>query len=165
MSSTNSIGLCEVNINKDDKNITIICQNKDKFDISQIRIEKSLIQDSEGNNIFQIRSYTSPEQFSCDISLNSLIITEPENTIPEQEVKEPEQEPEQEPESTKKSFSLRYWGKSNGLSGGTIAAIVIPIVLVVIALVIVIILMKKGFLSKKNSYDETSTIKKLNVSN
>ena len=165
MSSTNSIGLCEVNINKDDKNITIICQNKDKFDISQIRIEKSLIQDSEGNNIFQIRSYTSPEQFSCDISLNSLIITEPENTIPEQEVKEPEQEPEQEPESTKKSFSLRYWGKSNGLSGGTIAAIVIPIVLVVIALVIVFILMKKGFLSKKNSYDETSTIKKLNVSN
>ena len=165
MSSTNSIGLCEVNINKDDKNITIICQNKDKFDISQIRIEKSLIQDSEGNNIFQIRSYTSPEQFSCDISLNSLIITEPENTIPEQEVKEPEQEPEQEPESTKKSFSLRYWGKSNGLSGGTIAAIVIPIVLVVIALVIVFILMKKGFLSKKNSYDETSTIKKLDVSN
>ena len=165
MSSTNSIGLCKVNINKDDKNITIICQNKDKFDISQIRIEKSLIQDSEGNNIFQIRSYTSPEQFSCDISLNSLIITEPENTIPEQEVKEPEQEPEQEPESTKKSFSLRYWGKSNGLSGGTIAAIVIPIVLVVIALVIVFILMKKGFLSKKNSYDETSTIKKLDVSN
>ena len=165
MSSTNSIGLCEVNINKDDKNITIICQNKDKFDISQIRIEKSLIQDSEGNNIFQIRSYTSPEQFSCDISLNSLIITEPENTIPEQEVKKPEKEPEQEPESTKKSFSLRYWGKSNGLSGGTIAAIVIPIVLVVIALVIVFILMKKGFLSKKNSYDETSTIKKLDVSN
>jgi hypothetical protein len=25
--------------------------------------------------------------------------------------------------------------------------------------------MKKGFLSKKNSYDETSTIKKLDVSN
>ena len=122
-------------------------------------IEKSLIQDSEGNNIFQIRSYTSPEQFSCDISLNSLKIAEPENTIPKQEVREPEQEPE----STNKSFSLRYWGKSNGLSGGTMAAIIEPIVLVVVALVIVFILMKKWFLSKINSYDETSAIKKLDV--
>ena len=160
MSSTNSIGLCEVNINKDDKNITIICQNKDKFDISQIRIEKSLIQDSEGNNIFQIRSYTSPEQFSCDISLNSLIITNPENSISEQEV----QEPEQEPDSTKKGSYLKFWRKSGGLSGGVIAAIVIPIVLVVIVLVVVFLLMKKGILSKKNSSVEESTSTKLDIS-
>ena len=160
LSSTESIGLCEVNINKDDKNITIICQNKDKFDISQIRIEKSLIQDSEGNNIFQFRSYTSPEQFSCDISLNSLIITNPENSISEQEV----QEPEQEPDSTKKGSYLKFWRKSGGLSGGAIAAIVIPIVLVVIALVVVFLLMKKGILSKKNSSVEESTSTKLDIS-
>ena len=43
------------------------------------------------------------------------------------------------------------------------AAFIVPIVLVVVALVIVFILMKKGFLSKINSYDETSAIKKLDV--
>ena len=87
LSSTNSIGLCEVNINKYDKNITIICQNSDKFQMSQIRIEKSLVQDSEGNNIFQIKSYSSPEQFSCDISLNSLKITNQLNNKTEPELK------------------------------------------------------------------------------
>ena len=156
LSSTESIGLCEVNINKDDKNITIICQNKDKFDLTQIRIEKCIIQDSEGNNIFQIRSYTSPDKFSCDISLNSLEITNPENSIPKQEV--------QEPESAQKGSYRRFWGKSGGLSGGAIAAIIIPLVLVVIVLAIVIILMKKGILSKKNSNEDNSTIRKLDIS-
>ena len=170
LSSTESIGLCEVNINKDDKNITIICQNKDKFDLTQIRIEKCIIQDSEGNNIFQIRSYTSPDKFSCDISLNSLEITNPENSIPKQEVQEPEQEPEKEPEKEKEPESAqkgsyrRFWGKSGGLSGGAIAAIIIPLVLVVIVLAIVIILMKKGILSKKNSNEDNSTIRKLDIS-
>lgn len=170
LSSTESIGLCEVNINKDDKNITIICQNKDKFDLTQIRIEKCIIQDSEGNNIFQIRSYTSPDKFSCDISLNSLGITDPENSVPKQEVQEPEQEPEKEPEKEKEPESAqkgsyrRFWGKSGGLSGGAIAAIIIPLVLVVIVLAIVIILMKKGILSKKNSNEDDSTIRKLDIS-
>ena len=170
LSSTESIGLCEANINKDDKNITIICQNKDKFDLTQIRIEKCIIQDSEGNNIFQIRSYTSPDKFSCDISLNSLEITNPENSIPKQEVQEPEQEPEKEPEKEKEPESAqkgsyrRFWGKSGGLSGGAIAAIIIPLVLVVIVLAIVIILMKKGILSKKNSNEDNSTIRKLDIS-
>ena len=170
LSSTESIGLCEVNINKDDKNITIICQNKDKFDLTQIRIEKCIIQDSEGNNIFQIRSYTSPDKFSCDISLNSLEITNPENSIPKQEVQEPVQEPEKEPEKEKEPESAqkgsyrRFWGKSGGLSGGAIAAIIIPLVLVVIVLAIVIILMKKGILSKKNSNEDNSTFRKLDIS-
>ena len=148
LSSTESIGLCEVNINKDDKNITIICQNKDKFDLTQIRIEKCIIQDSEGNNIFQIRSYTSPDKFSCDIR------------------QEPEKEPEKEkePESAQKGSYRRFWGKSGGLSGGAIAAIIIPLVLVVIVLAIVIILMKKGILSKKNSNEDNSTIRKLDIS-
>jgi hypothetical protein len=175
LSSTNSIGLCEVHINKDDKNITIICQNSDKFKMSQIRIEKSLIQDSEGNNIFQIRSYSSPEQFSCDISLNSVKITTQENnaTEPETQVEtEREQEPKQEPEpkpeqeKTKKGYSSRFWRTNSGLSGGTIVAIIIPLVFVVIALVTAFVLMKKGILSKKdkNIKDvKDSTIRKLNI--
>ena len=169
LSSTKSIGLCEVNINKDDKNITIICQNSDKFKMSQIRIEKSLIQDSEGNNIFQIKSYSSPEQFSCDISLNSVKITTQGNnaTEPETQVEtEREQEPKPDPEQTKKGYSSRFWRTNSGLSGGTIAAIIIPLVVVIIALIIVFVLMKKGILSKKdkNIKDANdSTIRKLNI--
>ena len=34
----------------------MICQNSDKFGISQIRIEKNIIQDSEGNSIFKTNS-------------------------------------------------------------------------------------------------------------
>ena len=123
-----------------DKNITIICQNSDKFKMSQIRIEKSLIQDSEGNNIFQIKSYSSPEQFSCDISLNSVKITTQGNnaTEPETQVEtEREQDPEPEPEQTKKGYSSRFWRTNSGLSGGTIVAIIIPLVVVIIALIIV----------------------------
>jgi hypothetical protein len=171
LSSTKSIGLCEVNINKDDKNITIICQNSDKFEMSQIRIEKSLIQDSEGNNIFQIKSYSSPEQFSCDISLNSVKITTQGNnaTEPETQVeteREQEPEPKPDPEQTKKGYSSRFWRTNSGLSGGTIVAIIIPLVVVIIALIIVFVLMKKGILSKKdkNIKDANdSTIRKLNI--
>ena len=166
LSSTQSIGLCEVNINIDDKNITIICQNSDKFEMSQIRIEKSLIQDSEGNNIFQIKSYSSPEQFSCDISLNSVKITTQLNNITEPETEttsETTTEPELEQEQTKKGTDLRFWRTNSGVSGGIIAAIVIPLVLVVIALGIIFVLMKKGILSKQDKNPEESAIRKLDI--
>ena len=159
-------GLCEVNINIDDKNITIICQNSDKFEMSQIRIEKSLIQDSEGNNIFQIKSYSSPEQFSCDISLNSVKITTQLNNITEPETEttsETTTEPELEQEQTKKGTDLRFWRTNSGVSGGIIAAIVIPLVLVVIALGIIFVLMKKGILSKQDKNPEESAIRKLDI--
>ena len=160
LSSTKSIGLCEVNMNKDDKNITIICRNSDKFATSQIRIEKSLIQDSEGNNIFHIKSYSSPEQFSCDISLNSVKITTQLNNITEPET---EKEPESEKEPTKKGYYLRFWKTNSGVSGGIIVAIIIPLVLTVIAVVIISVLMKKRILSKKDKSPEDSTIRKLDV--
>ena len=164
LSSTHSIGLCEVKLNKGDKNITIICQNSDKFAMSQIRIEKSLIQNSEGNNIFQINSYRSPEQFSCDISLNSVKITTQGNNMSEPETTtEAEKEPEPEQEPTKKRAYLRFWRTNSGVSGGIIAAIIIPIVLVVIALVIVLVLMKKGIPPKKDKNIDESNIRQLHI--
>ena len=170
LSSTESIGLCEVKINKNNKNITIICQNSDKFDISQIRIEKSIIQDSLGNSIFQINSYSSAEQFSCDISLNSLKVTtsEKNETDPEQEqetVLKQEPEPEEEPANNAKGNNNRFFRiNGSGLSGGMIAAIIVPIVLAAIIVVIVIILLKKGILlRKKEDSSESTTIKNLDI--
>ena len=67
LSSTQSIGLCEVNINIDDKNITIICQNSDKFEMSQIRIEKKMIK-KKNKELFLIegKSFSLNGKKSCD---------------------------------------------------------------------------------------------------
>jgi hypothetical protein len=160
LSSTESIGLCEVEINKNDKNVTMICQNSDKFDLSQIRIEKSIIKDSEGNGIFKINSYNSVEQFSCDISLNSLKITNPEKneTIPKSDS---ESEPEQDSETSKttKGNSFKLWFKGgSGLTGGAIAAIIISLVLVIIAVIIAFIFLRKGNTSKKKPLESAGIL-------
>ena len=70
-SSPESIGLCYIEIENEE--ITMTCQNKEKFSISKILIDRQAIQDSEGNEIFIVYSFTSPEQFACDISLNSVL--------------------------------------------------------------------------------------------
>ena len=149
ISSTESTSLCEVEINKNNNNLTMICQNKDKFDMSRIMISKSFVKNSTGNFIFIINSYTSPEQFACDISLNSVKITTVEDEDKESNIYD-----------SGNRFSMRTAGTN--ISAGTIVAIVIPIVVGLIAVIIVFILMKKGILSGKK--DETigeSTIKRL----
>jgi hypothetical protein len=163
LSSTESIGLCDVEINKNDKNVNMFCQNSDKFGLSQIRIEKSIIKDSKGNGIFKINSYNSAEQFSCDISLNSLKKTEPEKneTIPKSN-----SEPISEPEANKTTNgnSFRIWLRSgSGLSGGAIAAIVISLVLAIVAVIIALIFLKKQNPSIKNNTMENSTIENINI--
>ena len=49
------------------------CHNREKFDISTFMFEQSLIKDSEGNNLFNLNSYTNQKQFSCDIIVNSTL--------------------------------------------------------------------------------------------
>ena len=91
--------------------------NPDKIEKFQIRIEKCLIQDSERNNIFQIKSYYSPEQFSCHICLNSMKIITQLNNITESETKiETEKEPETEKELAKKGSYLRFWRTNSWIS-------------------------------------------------
>lgn len=141
LTSTQSIDLCQVEINSNNNNITMICQNSDKFSLSQIRIENGIIKDSEGNSIFKINSYSSAEQFSCDISLNSMKNTNPENN-----------KTVTEPVKTTKRYFFRLWSTNgSGLSGGTIAAIIITIVLVLIAIVIFVVLFEKRNPFKKNN--------------
>ena len=145
-SSPVSSGLCEIEIYN--INISIICQNKEKFDISQIIIDRSLIQDSEGNYIFILGSYSNPEQFSCDISFNS-IITPESSYIPTNSTFD---------DGTDRTYSKNLRKIKGGLFGGAIAGIILASVVAVAALGIVIFLMKKGIVLKSQGYLEPTTI-------
>ena len=132
-----SSGLCEININD---NIKMTCKNKEKFDVSQILIERQVIQDQNGNGLFIINSYTNPEVFGCDISYNSTPIKSGE---PNESSK-----PEIPEEKNPINYSKR---KNKGLTGGAIAGITIASVAVVGVVVTLIILIKRGVLLGKKS--------------
>ena len=138
-----SSGLCEININD---NIKMTCENKEKFDVSQILIERQVIQDQNGNGLFIINSYTNPEVFGCDISYNSTLIKPGETDEPNESNK---------PEIPEKNNPINYSKrKNNGLTGGAIAGITIASVAVVGIAVTLIILMKRGvLLGKKTKYN------------
>ena len=123
-----STGLCEIKIQN--KNMEMICQNAEKFHNSSILIERQVIQDSEGKEIFFIEYYDSEDnQFACDISLNSLKSDTNDNTP---------------------SKFKYYKNGNNGLSGGAIAGIIISIVVaVVIASVLAILIRKRKLLGRK----------------
>ena len=142
-----SSGLCEININD---NIKMTCENKEKFDVSQILIERQVVKDQNGNGLFIINSYTNPEVFGCDISYNSTPIKSGETGEPN-ESSNPEI-PTQIPEKNNPiNYSKR---KKNGLTGGAIAGITIASVAVVGIAVTLIILMKRGvLLGKKTKYN------------
>jgi hypothetical protein len=136
LSIPESSSLCKVNV----KNIiTMTCENKDKFDESQILIEKSVIKDQEGNDIFIVNSFTNLEIFGCDISYNSTITPVEEEGI----------DTVIPTESYVVSNNTRYNKKKNsGLSGGAIAGIVIACVVAVAAVTAIIILAKNGIFSR-----------------
>jgi len=134
LSIPESSALCSINVNDI---ITMTCENKDKFDESQILIEKSVIKDQKGNDIFIVNSFTNLEVFGCDISYNSAITPVEEDgidtVIPSYVV----------------SNNTRYIKKKNsGLSGGAIAGIVIACVVAVAAVTAIIILGKNGIFSR-----------------
>ena len=118
------------------------CENREKFTISQIILDRNLIHDSKGNYLFIIESYTSPEQFSCDISLNSIALKTNDNIeSPSSSSSVPSSSGNEPINRTKKS--------SGGLSAGAIAGIIVGSVVVVAAIVIFIVLIKKGTFSRK----------------
>ena len=110
----------------------MICQNSEKFHNSSILIERQVIQDSEGKEIFFIEYYDSEDnQFACDISLNSLKSDTNDNT----------------PNKFK-----YYKNGNNGLSGGAIAGIIISIVVVVAIASVLAILIRKGKLLGRKTH-------------
>ena len=134
------------------------CENREKFSISQIMLDRSLIQDSNGNYIFIIDSYTSPEQFSCDISLNSIAIKtskeiKPSSSIPSSS------SPSSSSGKEEPYYNNRKKKSNNGLSAGAIVGIIIGCVVVAAAVIIVIMIMKKRSISgkAKNKIGELSS--------
>ena len=121
-SSPDSSGLCDVSL--DNKNVTFNCNNREKFDISSIIFEPTIIQDSEKNITFKINGYIDKKRFACDLSVNSVL--ESGNTTP--------------------SFfnSPIKNTKSSGISGAAIAGIVICLVAAVAVIATIIICIKTG---------------------
>ena len=146
-----STGLCEIEINKNSKVINMTCENSEKFDISQIIIDRSLIQDSEGNYIFIINSYSTSEQFACDISLNSVKlnttnIESTNSTTPSDSSSTTS--PTSSPTSPVAETDIPYYIKprktGGSLPGGAIAGIAIACLIAVAAILIIISLLRKG---------------------
>ena len=69
-STVDSSGLCRLKVGDNNK-ITLNCENKEQFDISTIGFEPMSIKDADGKLLFNLDSYTNPQQFGCVISLNS----------------------------------------------------------------------------------------------
>ena len=130
-----SSGLCKINISK---NIMIMtCENREKFAVSQILIERNVVQDKEGNDLFIINSITNLEVFECDISYNSILISNDSNDITKTE------------HENKKHIGKRK-NHSKGLPAIAIIIIVIIFVLVIFGILVLVIRdMKRKILSKK----------------
>ena len=110
------------------------CKNKEKFDISPILFEQTVIQDSKGMEIFILRNYTNQKSFRCIINVNS--------------------------ESPIKVNNERYNApikktNSNGLSKGAIAAIIICSIIGLAIVAAIIALGKNGTFSSMPPIEQT----------
>ena len=126
-------GICEINIQ--DKNLNMTCQNTENFYITQVFIERQVVQDSEGNEIFFIENFINPEQFSCDLSINlNTKIRENNNSVVQQ----------------------KYYNRSkDGLNGAHIALIVIiPLIAILLTVIISVNIIKKKKKKVANTQDD-----------
>ena len=131
-----STSLCKVFINRRD--INMFCQNRDKFYRREMLIERQVIQDAEGKEIFFIDSYTLPYNMSffCDVSVKSETYTAQE----------------------KDSYKRYYTKKEGGLSTGALVAIIICVVVVIgIVILLIICLSRRSKISKEVTPENTSS--------
>ena len=121
------------------------CENSEKFDISQIIIDRSLIQDSEGNYIFIINSYSTAEQFACDISLNSVklntTIIESTNSTTPSDTSSTTSSPTSPVAETDIPYFIKSRKTGGSLTGGAMAGIAIACLIAVAAILIIIALL------------------------
>ena len=135
-----SSGLCDIEVNGDD--VTMNCQNKEKFKHSPIMFGQTLIQDSNGTEIFILKSYTNQKSFACAISVNSSSNIIPDSNIsysniasvpsltsvpsvPSVPSSSLPNSSSSKPDAASKVARHFRDNKSGGLSGGVIAVLII----------------------------------------
>ncbi len=127
-----SSGLCNITVNN--KDVTMNCKNKEKFDASSIMFEPTVIEDSEKNKIFKMKEKSIENKFACVVSVDS--------EVPNGNSTEPDDDDDDGDEGINHPFKKK---SNKGLSGGAIAAIVICSI---VALSIVGILIALGLRKK-----------------
>ena len=121
------------------------CQNKEKFDISSVVFEPSVIQDSNNKEIFKLDSYYNQKRFACAMSVYS-------------------ETPENEDSGNSTDFHNHIATKksSGGLSGGAIAAIVICSVVALAIVAAIIFYLTRSKPNEINTISpNSSTINKI----
>ena len=152
MSSTDSSALCQIEVNN--KKVAMDCQNKEKFSISPIIFESTVIK-KDGKDIFLLSNYSTPEQFSCIISTTSEEARAPTSTLTSTPTSIPTPVSSATPgeDEGKRGKHRRYYSNisSKGLRGGAIAGIIIACSAAVAIVSALIVLIKKGVFTNKNA--------------
>ena len=155
--SPDSSGLCNIKVNGQD--VTMECQNKQKFTTSQILFEQNIIKDIDDNPLFILDSYTNLKSFACDISEKSVL---PKNDTKNNNTNNDNNEEENNQIGSKKNYRY-YKESSSGLKGGAIAAIIISIVAVLAILTGIILYFKGKTKQPVQAINNSSTLDKINV--
>ena len=147
MSSTDSSALCKIKVN--DKKVTMDCQNKEKFSISPIIFESTIIK-KDGKDIFLLSNYSTTDQFSCIISTASEEARAPTSTPTPVSTTTPGED------EAKSGGYTRYYSNnsSKGLTGGAIVGIIIACLAAVAIVAALIVLIKKGVFASKKAIPE-----------
>ena len=161
MSSTDSSALCKIKVN--DKKVTMDCQNKEKFSISPIIFESTIIK-KDGKDIFLLSNYSTTDQFSCIISTASekaraptpSTLSTPASTPTSTQTPTPVSTTTPGEDEPKSVGHNRYYSNnsSKGLTGGAIAGIIIACLAAVAIVAALIVLIKKGVFASKKAIPE-----------
>jgi hypothetical protein len=156
MSSTDSSALCQIEVNN--KKVAMDCQNKEKFSISPIIFESTVIK-KDGKDIFLLSNYSIPEQFSCIISTISEEARAPTPPSKSTSTSTPVSSTITGEDEGKSGEHNRYYSNSSskGLKSGTIAVIIISCLAAVAIVAALIVLIKKGVFSCKNAGHESNS--------
>ena len=152
MSSMDSSALCKVKVNGE--NVTMDYQNKEKFSISPIIFESTVIK-KDGKDIFLLSNYSTTDQFSCIISTASEEARAPTSTSTPTSTQTPtpvSTTTSGEDEAKSGRYNRYYLNNgSKGLTGGAIAGIIIACLAAVAIVAALVVLIKKGVFASKNA--------------
>ena len=159
--SPDSNGLCDITVNN--KDVTMKCHNKEKFDISSIIIESQVIQDSENKEILKINSFYNQKRFACAMSVYSEIETPEDNNSTTNTPNTPNTPTTTNTPTTLNNIPMRK--SSGGLSGGAIAAIVICSIVALAIVGIAFALAKSGKFSSHNQQQSDYSLRTNSTAN